>query len=304
MRAVKRLFTSVFLCGIAVALSILAGCSNSDSTKTNTTENTAKGSSAVIQTTTAPVMALTDSTNTFSSTTEKSVTVTSAANHSSNPDALLQEYFDNHYKSEDGKLIYDFDGDNTKEMIVIYVSEKKDDSSDLFYNMKLYSVSNGSVCQTDSFQGSVFKKSYANRINGYKVISKDKIYIALEGICVFDGDSARYTVFSLSNGKLENLLDLYDPGFSGATALYYYDEYKTGEDPYPGTLYYEGGDDPSYGKYKDYKTALQTELAKYGLKIEPFNSFTELDACDDYKCQIAVADPVTRIFNYEVINNY
>lgn len=216
------------------------------------------------------------------------------------PKAVKLTISENKYAAVTGSAsvcIADIDGDGQDEMLHVHLGAYGDNKDAMI--LEIYEFAYGKVKKAAS---AVVDESFTFFGNGCASVflSKkgSKTYICFEEFGDFTGEArtTEYLILQYNGKALKYCIGIVDPGFTSETALFadtegksfkadksgvsvFSTDYKNWEALYAEN-YEEDGTNVT-GKYTDYKTALTTELEKYGISLRfsgSFNLGTKQDA--------------------------
>ncbi len=209
---------------------------------------------------------------------------------------ILEAFYTEYYSNlKGGKLIKDFDDDGTEDMLVCTYEEQTTGYMNDF-SIRYIKVKDNKANEIDlvKFSSGVDSPYGFDEYIGLYMNADNQLLCNM--LCKYEGTSADYMLFSITENKLQKEAHLLDPGYTSGIELIHRDDYFNNYDSEK-ALY---GLDPeaTYGKYSSYEEALDAELGVYGFSWKLWDKCNAEDSFDE-KYVVAPTEGIELIFEHK-----
>lgn len=208
---------------------------------------------------------------------------------------ILEAFYTEYYEGEkSGKLIRDFDGDGTVDMIAVTVGLFENGfHKDI--NIHYVKINGESAREIDILKLEETRELSLQR-ERIELYANEENDIVLNMLSRYDGISANYRVLKITSEEILVEKHLVDPGYTSALGLFYEEDYLNGQDTDTALYYFEA--ETEKGKYSSYKEAIETELKDYGFSWKLWDECSE-DNVIENKYIIEKTNKAELVFEHE-----
>lgn len=176
--------------------------------------------------------------------------------------AILDAFFDENYEGKkSGKLIRDFDGDGTEDMIAV-TFEAYETGYCKELGVHYVKINEGSACEADLLRFELEDRPFIVR-EYMEIYAGEKPYLMFNILDKYEGYGAEYRLLKITGDRIYVEKHLFDPGYTSGIGLYFKEDYP---ENYDTKALYGLEIEHEYGKYDSYKAAIDAELGLYGFE--------------------------------------
>ena len=213
---------------------------------------------------------------------------------------ILEAFYAEYYEGEkSGKLIRDFDGDGTVDMVAVTVGLFENGfHKDI--NIHYVKINGESAREIDMLKLEKTQEMEWER-ERIEFYADEENYIAFNLLNTYNGTAEDYRVLKITGEEIVVEKHLVDPGYTSALGLFYEEDYLNGQDWEKALYYFEA--ETENGIYSSYKEAIETEFKDYGFSWKLWDEWRENEVFAK-KYIIEKTDNTELIFEHEYEDEY